>query len=258
MTNKEPDFKSGIYSGTVQHRRYSPVSHCFKYNVFMMYLDLDEIQNLLNTSLFWSTSRFALARFKRGDYFGNPDKPLDQAVREAVNNELPVDVSGPVRVLTNFRYFGFIINPISTYYCYDKDENLQAMLLEVTNTPWKEKTQYVLKCNPKKNKQRITFDKAMHVSPFHPMNMNYDWRSLNTDDHISIHMKNMMSEEVIFDATLSLRREEITAGSLTKKIIQYPFMTLKVVAGIYFQALKLVIKKVPLYSHPNKKNSVNT
>ncbi|MCZ2721307.1 DUF1365 domain-containing protein [Marinomonas sp. 15G1-11] len=251
--------KSGIYHGWVRHRRYSPKRHDFKYRVFMMYLDLDELDKVFALSSWWSKKSWHFARFKRSDYLGDPKQSLSESVRHKVKTQLGVDVDGPIRLLTNLRYFGFIINPISVYYCFDKADLLQAMVLEVTNTPWGEKVQYVLRCDPNTHKQRITFNKEMHVSPFHPMSHFYDWRSNVPKTKIAIHMENknalstneLAKNSVVFDATLSLQREEISSTSLRRILLQYPFMTLKVVLSIYWQALKIWKKGIPVQDHPN-------
>ena len=181
---------SAIYHGMVRHRRFTPRSHAFRYRVFMMYFDLDELDDVLAMSPWWSMKSWSLARFSRKDYFGDESLSIKQAVLSEVNERLGLSLSGSVRMLTNCRYFGFIINPITIYYCFDESEQLQAMLLEVTNTPWNEKIPYVLKCDPSDQMQRIQFNKAMHVSPFHPMEHFYDWRSNVPNKKLAVHMQN--------------------------------------------------------------------
>ncbi|TYL46704.1 DUF1365 domain-containing protein [Marinomonas sp. IMCC 4694] len=251
---------SAIYHGTVRHRRFAPRAHGFRYSVFMMYFDLDELDRVMAMSRWWSLKSSALARFDRGDYFGDNAIAIKDAVLSEVNNRLDLALSGPVRMLTNCRYFGFIINPITIYYCFDEQNQLQAMLLEVTNTPWKEKVAYVLRCDPEKRTQRMTFNKEMHVSPFHPMEQFYDWRSNQPNQKLAVHMQNkeLVGESLVFDATLSLTRRPLTAASMARVLFTYPVMTLKVACGIYWQALKIWMKKIPFHSHPSQSSSSTT
>lgn len=243
--------KSAIYKGWVRHRRYSPKRHQFTYRVFMMYLDLAELDEVFSLTRLWSPRRFALARFKREDFLGDSSVPLDQAVRQQVAAQTGIYPSGPVRMLANLRYFGFIINPIACYYCFDQQERLQFIVAEVNNTPWDERHAYVLSCDPDSRNQRITFQKDFHVSPFNPMNIQYDWRSNLPGEKLRIHMQNHREGELEFDATVALEREPVTASSLRRLVISYPLMTVKVVLGIYWQALKLFVKRVPIHDHPD-------
>ena len=259
MNMPSDEMISGVYHGLVRHHRYFPVEHEFTYKVFMMYVDLDEIDAVLSTSCLWSLKRFSPAQFRRSDFYGDTKRDLKQQINELVDSRLPgTDLSGGIRLLANFRYFGFIINPISIYYCFNSQNQVSAMVLEVTNTPWKDKIQYVLECDPKSNRQRIIFNKNMHVSPFNPMDMEYDFSSVHKSNKVAVHMKNKRLGEgpiVEFDATLSLERQEIDRNKLTKLILSYPMMTLKVAGAIYWQAFKLFIKRVPVHNHPTKKIS---
>lgn len=238
---------SAIYEGYVRHRRIWPKTHEFTYQVFMMYLDLAELERVFALSPFWSGSKPAPARFRRSDFLGPPDQPLDQAVRDYVMQETGEHVKGPVRLLTNLRYFGFLINPISCYYCFDESEQLRYIVAEVTNTPWGERVHYVIPCESTHQSHR--FAKRMHVSPFMPMEMTYQWRSRTPKKSLSIHLQNFHNGEEAFNATIALRRVEITYFSLRRSLLRYPFMTMKVAGAIYWQAFKLFLKRVPLFKH---------
>ncbi len=215
----------------------------------MMYLDLDELEAALSMSHWWSTTGFNAAQFRRSDFLGAEHIPLKQAVHEhiyAVTGEI---LNGPVRLLCNLRYFGFILNPISCYYCFDDHEQLRFIVAEVTNTPWKERIQYVIPCTKDSNSQRHQFSKAMHVSPFMPMQMDYHWQSKTPSSSLRIHLENWNESTRVFSATLALQRTELSKHTLNSALRRYPFMTVKVMLGIHWQAFRLFLKRIPITKH---------
>ncbi len=241
---------SAIYQGYVRHRRFVPHAHRFCYEVFMMYLDLDELPRVLALSPLWSDKPWRPARFVRGDFLGDPAVPLKQVVSQRIYDATGQRHDGPVRLLANLRYFGYNINPIACYYCFDEEERLRYIVAEVTNTPWGERQGYVLECDPAQRFQRIEFDKQMHVSPFNPMQMKYAWCSNNPSRHLSLNIESEFEDRVQVDATLALKRREIDRASLAGVLAKHPWMTAKVAAAIYWQALRLWLKKTPFHDHP--------
>jgi len=251
---------SCIYRGSVRHRRFHPVPHAFSYSLFMMYLDLEELPMLFSGRWLWSSEHFALAQFRRRDHVGDLQVPLADTVRTLVEQRLGVCPQGPIRLLTHLRYFGYCFNPVSFYFCYDAAGNrVETVVAEITNTPWNERYCYVLgeKLNEAKgNKKRYRFGKTFHVSPFIDMDSDYDWRFSEPDHHLTIHMENRNANGKFFDATMTLRRQEITGPALATALVQYPFMTGKVIAAIYWQAFRLWWKKAPFYAHPSKRSLI--
>jgi DUF1365 family protein len=228
----------------------------------MMYLDLAELPTLFRGRWFWSADRFTLAQFRRSDHLGDPLIPLDRAVRDLVEQQDGQRPRGPVRLLTHLRYFGYCFNPVSFYFCFDPtDTQVETIVAEITNTPWNEQHCYVLSERLNSGgttKKHYLFGKDFHVSPFMDMGMDYDWRFCEPGRQLTIHMENRSANGKLFDATMRLQRQEITGPALAWALTRYPFMTSKVIAAIYFQALRLKLKKVPFYAHPAKRSSSET
>ncbi len=252
--------KSCIYEGLVKHGRRQPVEHAFRYRVFMMYLDLDELDDVFRGRWLWSTKRRALARFRRADHLGDETRPLKDEVLDLVERDTGRRPGGPVRLLTNLSYYGFCFNPVSFYYCYAPDgETLEVIVAEVNNTPWGERDMYVLPVAQHSGSgaaMRFRPRKKMHVSPFMPMNVDYDWSFIDPGERLSVFMANDIDGSRVFSASLLLERRSISTGSLARVLVVYPFMTLKVLGGIYWQALRLWWKRTPLYVHPDKKKTM--
>jgi DUF1365 family protein len=308
---------SAIYTGQLRHRRFAPRAHEFSYPLFMMYVDLSELDEVFRGRWLWSVKRPALARLRRADYLpdcgGNAQGPLDQAVRDRVQFETGSRPRGPIRMLTHLRYFGIGMNPVTFYYCFDRDDTkVETIVAEITNTPWKERHTYVLPLrssiptpspvagddckdaggratqgavaegggeghlvtseksalsltlphdgggNKSTNMLRFLFKKQFHVSPFMSMDFNYDWRFSTPGERLTVHMQNMQGDAKVFDATLDIERREITGTSLARTLIAFPCMTATVVIGIYWQALKLWLKRIPFHSHPTSSSKTST
>ncbi len=250
----QPQWESAIYEGWIRHRRYASAEHTFSYRMFQMYLDLGELDRIFRNRWLWSIDRLNIASFRRKDYFGNPDIPLDQAVRDRVQSELGIRPTGPIRLLTHLRYFGIGFNPVSFYYGYEDDgKTLAWILAEITNTPWNERHAYFLPVSTAQkhgNAMHWQFDKAFHVSPFLPMDRRYDWRFEVPQDSLRVHM-NVTGQQRDFDATLVMRRYPLNGNTLASCLTRYPYMCAKVMFGIYWQAFLLICKRVPFFSHPN-------
>lgn len=242
--------KSCLYIGRVRHRRFAPVPHAFRYRLFMVYLDLAELDSVFRGRWFWSVDRANLASFRRGDHFGDPATPLDQAVRDLVEARTGRRPQGEIGLLTHLRYFGYCMNPVSFYYCWKPDRSeVEAVVAEVHNTPWGETHCYVID-HAAGQARRARFDKRFHVSPFMPMEQEYDWRLPDPGERLAVHMINLQQGSQVFDATLALGRRPMTGPWLAGVLLLFPFMTLKVIAAIYWQALRLWLKRVRFHSHP--------
>lgn len=256
---------SAIYRGWLRHRRAAPRPHAFAYPLFMMYLDLNELDEVFAGRWCWSTRRRALARFDRSDHLGDAAVPLADAVRDLVAAQTGRRPAGPIRLLTHLRYFGYGFNPVSFYYCWDAaDREVEAIVAEVHNIPWRERHCYVLAdgagegaqagpAGPRWRQYRSA--KAMHVSPFHPMALEYHWAFRTPGDRLAVRMAlaghgDAAGSAPVFDASLALERRPITGTTLAGVLLRFPLMTAQVVAAIHWQALRLWLKRVPVHDHP--------
>jgi len=229
---------SAIYDGTIAHRRRTGRGHAFRHRITLAYLDLDEVAGLRGGRL--AARGPGLLRFRREDYLGDPAVPLADAVRALVRERTGRTPDGPVRLLTNLRAAGRCFNPVTFYYCFGAAGALEAIVAEVTNTPWGERHAYVLEG------RRGRFDKALHVSPFFGMDQQYTWRSDAPGERLTVQIANHEGGRRVFDAVLALRRRPLTAGGWRRHFAS----ALRVGVLIYAHALVLKVKGAPLHPHP--------
>jgi len=258
----EGKFESAIYRGIVRHRRFTPTKHEFDYPLFMLLLKADEIPALIKK--FWQLGNGPLswARFKRSDYIGERSQSISESVRNKIAelSAIPAEeLQGDVFILCHLRYFGLYFSPLNLYFLR-QTTGKSFMLAEVSNTPWNERHYYLLDLNDCR-----PHDKAFHVSPFNPMSQRYHWRVQEPradKPRCLVHIEsrqqneggvNSETQEKVFDATLSMKRIELNQRELSRVLRNTPIQTASVVIGIYWQALKLVLKKVPLHAHPDRR-----
>lgn len=247
---------SAVYEGRVRHRRHAPRPHAFDYSIAQLYLDLDELDAVFASHPLWSVDRRNLAEFRRSDYLDPPERGLADAVRDRVHAATGTWPEGPVRLLTHLRYFGHVFNPVSFYYCFEADgRTLECVVAEITNTPWGERHAYVLPTAAALVRGRAwhwDFDKTFHVSPFLPMDCRYHWSLTPPGEDLQVHMQVARDGEPHFDATLQLQRRPLDAPALARVLWRYPLMTAQVVAAIHWQALRLWLKRTPVFTHPDR------
>jgi DUF1365 family protein len=221
----------------------------------MPFVDVDAVEHITDRVPLWSKNRLALARFVRSDFIGDKDISISEAIKRRIKESTNNAFSGQIFLLANWRYFGLQNNPIACYFCIGADSHkLDYIVAEVTNTPWGERHSYVLPVIDSTQPFQTEFSKELHVSPFHGMNQRYRWLSTTPAESLAIKLTNIEEEERVFHAVLQLRRVPISAQAGLTLLLKFPLETAKVTLGIYWQALVLLVRRVPLYSHP-KNNS---
>ncbi|HVJ97818.1 MAG TPA: DUF1365 domain-containing protein [Acidimicrobiia bacterium] len=245
---------SALYAGTLYHRRVGSPSHEFRFPLAMPFLDLAELDEVFARHPLWSRERRNVVRFRRADYLGDPGVPLDAAVRDLVLARTGRRPSGPIRMLTHVRMWGWLFNPLTIYFCMNATgTRAEALVLEVTNTPWHERHAYVIEGGEGTH----TFGKELHVSPFLSMDQEYRLDVSTRGERMAVRLAAFENGVLVFDASLALRRREVTRAAMTDMLWRYPLLTLRISFGIYWQALRLWRKGTQVYAHPRRTQESN-
>jgi DUF1365 family protein len=245
-------FNSCIYRGQIRHRRFTPKKHDFSYKLFFLAIDLDELDQVAKMSPWFKKDKFAAMSFRSSDYLDNKPSLRKQDVWQKVRSLGGKTEPGRVLFVGQLRCLGIYFSPINLYYCFDQAEQLCYLLAEVSNTPWNERHYYLLTMT-----EKLICEKAFHVSPFMEMEMHYQWRIKVPGKRLNLHIENHSKEnnEKVFDATLTMSRMELNNRNLRRCFLSIPSMTLKTLAGIYWQALKIFIKGVPYVPYKKDKGA---
>lgn len=246
--------ESAIYRGPLYHERFSPTQHRFSYDIAMFWLKLSEVQDLQNQVKGFACDKFAWIRFKRSDYLGDNSIPLQEAVLKRMSELAGTSLNGDVFLFGQMRTLGMYFSPVNFYFLRDAKGEFTHMLAEVSNTPWNERHHYLVDVKSPNDTQ-----KAFHVSPFNPMDMTYRWRITPPAQHFALAM-DCHSGNKVFSAGFNLSRQPLNSENLSRVLRAIPSMTIKTMVGIYWHALKLWLKRTPIYDHPKhvgKNNNVS-
>jgi DUF1365 family protein len=242
---------SALYEGKVTHLRTETPSRRFEYRLAMCYLDLDEIDAVFSQHPLWSRRRGSPVQFRRSDYLGDPDMPLATSVRATISQETHQPI-GPIRVLTHLRTWGWCFNPISLYFCFDPSgTSLNGVVASVTNTPWRQRYDYVLPVNAAGSVD-YSVTKSLHVSPFLGMEQRHRFVVGQPADRLDCTVESYQDERRCLRADLHLRRRRLDRRAMSHLLIGYPLMTWRVSSGIYAQAARLALKGATFHPHPQK------
>ena len=235
--------KPALYTGTISHRRNIPKIHAFRYPFFMWFLNLDTIDTLEDQGRWFSTHRFALSRFHRPDYYGDPEVPLHRAIKIRMAELTGIEVEGSVCGLLNLRTLGLYFSPVNFYFGYGADNELTHFLAEVSNIPWNQRHQYAY--HMPHDGLEPTQPKQFHVSPFNGLDQTYRWQITPPGEQIRITLHVDDDRGHVFTAALTLDRHPLKRSVIRNQLVKKPIMTASIVTGIYWQALKLFLKGVP-------------
>lgn len=238
--------RSCLYAGQVMHHRMKPKRHRFIYRVTSVLLDLDEL-DVLDHSLRWfSRNRFNLFSFHDQDHGDGSSIPLVEQVRTLLQEQGIETGQGAIHLLCYPRLLGYVFNPLSVFYCHDEAGRLRAILYEVSNT-FNQKHNYLIPVeDPDTGQVRQACDKRFYVSPFIDMATRYHFRMQPPGRRVAVCIRQTDVEGAVLHATFTGQRRELTDASLLRTFFTHPLMTLKVIVGIHWEALRLWRKKIPL------------
>ena len=244
--------RSGLYLGTVRHRRFAPRKNAFRYGVYQLLLDLSELPALDRAIGFFGYNRAGLVSFHDRDHLGRTDEPVRAKLARWLRGQGHELGDSRVLLLTNPRVLGYVFNPVSYFFCLDDDGRLRFTVAEVFNT-FGETYCYLLDGTERTNGRavRSRVEKRFHVSPFMRIEgVRYEWIVTPPDDRLTIHIDEFEADEKYFDATLNLARRPLTTATLGRAMLRYPHVTARTIFLIHWQAARLWAKRAPFFRKP--------
>ncbi len=245
--------KQGFYKGQIRHKRYQPKIHQFSYKMYWSLLDLDKLQQTFKQNKLWSIEHWNLVSFFRKDFHYLENLTNKQSIIETIKKRTGYDFIGKVYLLSHLRYLGYNFNSVTFYFCIG-ERGLEFIISEITNTPWGERYPYILDCREINGENyQFDFKKVFHISPFINMDMDYQWGFFFYNEELRIHMVVRNPEQgKIFDATFTGHFLPLNSSNMTKIAIRHPLQPIKMIFGIYWQAMKIWLKRIPVFDHPGR------
>ena len=248
---------SSIYNGTVVHKRFKPKVHFFNYKVFSFLLDLSEIKFLDKNLKIFSYNKFNIISFHDTDHGARDGTSLKEWVISNLkkNNIEARDVK--IKLLCYPRIFGYVFNPLSVFFIYNKNFNLISVLYEVKNTFGEQHT-YIFKIKKNENFVQHACKKKFHVSPFIKMDCTYFFKILKPCNKISVVINQYDKDGKILYASQDGIKLELNSKNLIKSYLKHPFMTYKIILAIHYEAFKLWVKGIKFIKKKFKlKNNIS-
>lgn len=257
---------AALYVGTLRHRRFTPVAHEFRYPVFMVLLDIDRIPDAMHVSSLTSYNRWNWASYCERDHFGDAHVSLRTRLTEDAARHGITLPAGRIRLLTHLRYLGYCFNPVSFYYCYDQDDRLVRVMAEVNNT-FGGSHNYWLEPDARQaplaatGSWRAASKKALYVSPFLATDMHYGFAFSRPGAQLTAHIDvrrqaGDAAAAPVLDATLTVSERPWTAGEIRRTLLQFPWMTARVMTAIHWQAVRLWWKGVAVVPRPSPRGEL--
>ncbi len=245
---------SKIYTGKVIHRRFKPKEHYFKYSVFSLLIDLDELEDIQKEISIFSYNKFNIISFFDKDHGERDSSSLKNWVYSNLKT-LGIEEEVKIKLLCYPRIFGYVFNPLSIFFVYDKNSKLIAILYEVKNTFGEQHT-YVFKTNDETVIQN-NCKKQFYVSPFIEMNCEYSFKILKPEEQLSVVINQSDEEGKLLFASQDGTARELNNKNLIISFLSHPLMSFKVIAAIHYEAFKLWIKRIKLVTKKiNLRNNI--
>ncbi len=244
--------RSSLYDAVLEHERYAPAHNAFRYRIYQLLLDLDELDELAADIPFLSVDRRNLVEVRAADHLGDPQLSIRDNLRAWLDARGVSVPDGRIQLLTHARTFGYVFNPVSFYFVRNADDSLACVVAEVHNT-FGERWPYLLGAPERLDgdgRMRFRCEKRFHVSPFMPVAGTYEFLLGEPGERLMLRIDEELAGERLFRAVLTGERRPLTSGALAHALVRYPWVTGQIMGRIHWQALKLLGKRVPFHRKP--------